>query len=398
MFIKREIDALRELGHDVRPFSVRRTGPADHLSDADRAEAARTFSLLPPSALALARAHLTVALRAPAAYLHTLALALGDRRPGLRGLAQALVCFGLAVVLAERLRRSGIQHVHVHFTGPQADIAWLAARLVRGSWSLTVHGPAEFFDAFAERLPERLSDARFAVAISDFGRSQMLALAPPERWPHMHVVHCGVDPDEFDADPVDDAGAPDVLELLTVARLMPWKGQPLLVDAVRVLRDRGVDVRLTVVGDGVDRPAIEQQIDRLDLRDRITLLGAVGQDTIRTHYAACDVFCLPSFAEGVPVVLMEAMAMRRPVIATRVAGIGELVEDGVSGLLVRPGRVDALAEAIARLAGDPDLRRRMGEAGRERVVAEFDVRASARRLSDIYASELADGDARSDTA
>ena len=388
MFIKREIEGLRELGHDIRPLSVRRTGPEDHLAADDRAEAERTVALLPPRPGALAVAHTATFVRSPRAYARVAARALAGRRPGWRGSARALVCFALAVQLAERMRRERIAHLHVHFTGPQSDIATLAADLAGRTWSVTVHGPAEFFDVYADQLPRRLAEAHFAVAISDFARSQMLAFTPPERWDSVHVVHCGVDPREFDAPPAGElAGRP--LELLTVGRLMPYKGQALLVDAVRALLDQGVDVSLTMIGDGGDRPALERRIAALGLAGSVTLLGAVGQDSIRTHYAACDVFCLASFAEGVPVVLMEAMAMRRPVIATRIAGVSELVDDDVSGVLVRPGRADLLVAAIARLAADDDLRRRMGEAGRERVVAEFDVRANAARLAAIYGAEPA---------
>jgi glycosyltransferase involved in cell wall biosynthesis len=176
------------------------------------------------------------------------------------------------------------------------------------------------------------------------------------------------------------------LEILNVGRLARVKGQALLIRAIAELRDRGVDARATIVGEGPARAQLEREIRERAVQDFVTLRGAVGQDDIRSLYDSADVFCLPSFAEGVPVVLMEAMAMGRPVIATRIAGIPELVEHDVSGVLVAPGRVSSLVDALERLAGDQALRTRMGAAGRVKVQAEFDVRRSAALLQKLFAT------------
>jgi glycosyltransferase involved in cell wall biosynthesis len=182
-------------------------------------------------------------------------------------------------------------------------------------------------------------------------------------------------------DPAPDGG----LRILNVARLAEVKGQIVLLDAVAALREQGLAVTATIVGDGPQSDALHVHAGRLGIRDAIDLPGAVGQDKLRAYYERADLFCAPSFAEGVPVVLMEAMAMGLPVIATRIMGVPELVDDGVSGRLVAPGRADVLAAAIRDLAGDAGRRAAMGSAGREKVVAEFDVDRSAARLAELFA-------------
>jgi glycosyltransferase involved in cell wall biosynthesis len=196
------------------------------------------------------------------------------------------------------------------------------------------------------------------------------------------VVHCGLDTAAFS--PAERRDGDGTLRILNVARLTGVKGHPVLLEAVAELRRGGRDVRLTIVGDGPERERLRRQASELGIDSAVDLPGAVGQDRIRDHFAAADVFCVPSFAEGVPVVLMEAMAMELPVVATRVMGVGELVEDGVHGLLVAPARADRLADALAQLADDPERRARMGAAGRRKVQAEFEQDASAARLAELF--------------
>jgi glycosyltransferase involved in cell wall biosynthesis len=174
------------------------------------------------------------------------------------------------------------------------------------------------------------------------------------------------------------------LGLLTVGRVVPVKGYPVLIEAVGELTRRGVAVRATIVGDGPEREELERLAARLGVRNRIDFVGAVGQDDIRRYYASADIFCLPSFAEGLPVVAMEAMAMGLPVVSTRIMGIPEVVEHGETGLLVPPARADLLADAIEQLAKDPRLRAAMGSAGREKVEAEFDSERTAAQLRAVY--------------
>jgi glycosyltransferase involved in cell wall biosynthesis len=391
-FILREVEQLRRLGVDVRTISIHRTDAAGLLSEADRREAASTFAVLPTSAARLLGAHVRALLAAPAAYLATLAYALRTSAPGLRGRLWRLFYFAEAMVVQRHCRATGIEHLHAQFADTATDVALLVARYERArrgdgrrlSWSLAVHGPVEFANVEQYALAEKLAQARFAVAISDFGRSQLMTLSERERWQDVHVVHCGVEPDVYA--PPAQRPVRDELRLLYVGRLVSKKGLPVLLEALRELRDRGPAARLVVVGDGPARADFEALARRLGLAEQVEFAGAVGQDEIRERYAAADVFCLPSFSEGLPVVLMEAMAMELPVVTTAIMGVPELVTDGVHGRLVPPGRADRLVEAIAELAADPSRRAAMGRAGRERVLAEFDVRDSAALLRELFLS------------
>lgn len=388
-FLVREVRALRAAGVEVETLSIRRAADAELLSATDREENGTTFAVLPIPVTRLVAIHLSAFAGRPGRYLRTLVRALALAPPGLRGALWQLFYFAEAIVLWDHCRRAGVRHVHAQFADAATDAAMLLAHFggPGWSWSLAVHGPVEFYDVRLYRLAEKLRSARLAVAISDFGRSQLMTLVPEERWADLHVVRCGIEPDVFDVVDRSDREGGDV-EVLCVGRLIELKGQSLLVEAVAELRDRGVSVRATLVGDGPKRGDLARLARRRGVGDAVTFAGAVGQDAIREHYARADVFCLPSFAEGVPVVLMEAMAVGLPVVTTRIMGIPELVEDGVSGSLVAPGRLDELVRALEALAGDAGLRARLGAAGRAKVVSDYDVRRSGERLAAILGDAL----------
>lgn len=392
-FVLREVEALRRRGAEVETFSIRRTPPERLLAKADREAAASTTAILPPRWGRMGLAHLKALAAGPAAYLATLRFAFGLHAPGLRGHLWQLFYFIEAVFLWNECQRRGIRHVHAHLANASADLAMIAVDFANRvdaaapwTWSFTMHGPTEFFDLRHYRLAEKLASARFVVCISDFARSQLMSISDPGRWGDLHVIHVGLPVDEFTR-----ASPPPIDEdprLLYIGRLVPEKGQTVLFEAVARLAERGRTVRLTLAGEGEIRPRLEQLAAELGIADRVEFLGAVGQDDLHALYAGASVFCLPSFAEGVPVVLMEAMAMEVPVITTKIAGIPELVEDGRTGLLVAPGRADELADALERLLADPALAARLGRQGREKVVAEFDCERSAAQLYELFAAEL----------
>lgn len=386
-FILREVAALRTLGTPVDTYSIWRTDPERLLSEADREEDARTYTALPLPVPALLLAHLHALVRAPRAYFSLLGAAFSVAVPGIRGRALGLTWFAEAVLFWHRMRARGTTHVHAHLQGTAPTVALLIARFGRAAggprtWSLTVHGPTDFYNVDRERLPLKVREATFVVAISDFARSQLMGQVEVEHHDKIEIVHCGVDPDHFA--PTDRPASAGPLRLLVVARLAPVKGHAVLLQAMHELVSEGIDVRLTVIGDGPIREDLSRLVGELGLDDRVALLGSVGQDDILAHFEEADVFCLPSFAEGVPVVLMEAMALGKPVVASQIMGVGELVEDGVNGLLTRPGRADLVAAALRRLHGDPGMRRRLGEAGREKVRAEFTSELAARQLAEHF--------------
>lgn len=392
-FILREVQALRRLGVSVETLSIRRTPDEDLLSEVDVAERDATYAVLPVRPLELLRAHLSALLGRPGDYLSTLLESLRLSPPGLRGKLWHVFYFAEAIVLWRRCHQIGVRHLHAHFTGNGAMAALLVVHFERArrawSWSMTVHGPVEFYDVEKSRLAAKVERAQLVCCISDFARSQVMAKVAHEQWGKIRMVRCGIDPEVF-APPSADRSEHGRLRVLSVGRLIQLKGQAVLLEAVAELARRGVDVEATFVGDGPMRGALERLAGQRGLREQVTFAGSIGQDVIRDYYAEADLFCLSSFAEGLPVVLMEAMAMRLPVVATRIMGIPELVEDGVTGLLVPPARADLLAVAIERVASDPELRRRMGAAGRRRVATEFDVHESATRLKRIFAETVPD--------
>ena len=389
-FILREVEALRRLGMTITTFTIRPAPPDQVLSTKDREAAATTVSILPFRARQLG-AHLRLALRAPGTYLGTLRRALELSPPGLRGRLWQLFYLLEAVVLWNECRRRGIRHIHVHLANAAADVAMLAAEIGtrveperRWSWSFTMHGPTEFYDLRHFRLAEKTRSARFVICISDFARSQLMGLTDPDVWDHLHVVHVGIPVAQFTRR-AQLNGVGRTPSILYVGRLVPEKGQAVLLEAVAALADRGEKVELVLAGEGPLRPELERAAARLGVAERVSFLGAVGQEEIHDLYERAAVFCLPSFAEGVPVVLMEAMSMGGPVVTTRIAGIPELIENGRSGLLVAPGRPDELADSISRLIGDDDLRHELGCQGREAVLRGFDAEASASQLQELFA-------------
>jgi colanic acid/amylovoran biosynthesis glycosyltransferase len=393
-FILREVEQLRRVGVEVHTMSIHAADRGDLLAEADRCEYESTFAILPTGMPKLLGAHLSALLRGPGAYFATLLFAVGTSPPGLRNRVWRLFYFAEAIIAWRHCRRVGIRHIHAQFADAATDVAMLVAHFDQArrgsdeniSWSLAVHGPVEFYNVARYALPHKLKKARFALAISDFCRSQLMWFAESDRWPHLHVVHCGVDPSVYV--PSERLETDDVVTILTVGRLIHGKGLLILLEAMDGLRKKRLRVRLIVVGDGPVRSEFEQAARRLGLDDAVDFVGAVGQDEIRRYYGIADVFCLSSFAEGIPVVLMEAMAMEIPVVGTAITGIPELITNGIQGLLVPPGRVDALISSLEILIVSPSTRTEMGRAGRQKVLMEFDVRESALQLKQIFASEL----------
>jgi colanic acid/amylovoran biosynthesis glycosyltransferase len=380
-FIRREIAALEARGWTVHRFAMRRFG-SEMAEPADRAEQERTEYILDGRA-AVVRAVAAEALGRPRRWLSALSTAIRMARRSEKGLLRHLAYLAEACYLRRRLAGIGARHLHAHFGTNAAAVAMLGRLLGGPPYSITMHGPEEFDAPGPLALGEKARHAAFIVAISHFTRSQLCRWCATADWPKIHVVRCGLD-GVF----LEGAGTPvpDRPRLVSVGRLAEQKGQLLLVEASARLRDRGADFELVIVGDGPMREELEQLIDRLGLQDRVRITGFLDNRAVRRELEAARALVLPSFAEGLPVVLMEAMALGRPVIATYIAGIPELVEPGRSGWLVPAGAVEPLVEAMAEaLAADPEELDRMGRAGAARAILQHDAAAEAGKLAGLIA-------------
>ena len=389
-FIRQEVRLLRELGHVVVTFSIRR--PKGAGTDEALHEQSRTIYVLEASLVAILLAVAACAVSHPVRTVRALATAWRISAPGLKGVLWGMFYFVEAAYLARRVRGLGIEHLHNHIATNSASVCMLASIMAGVTWSMTVHGGDEFVDPARWSLATKLQAASFCVFVSEFGRSQAMWHAPLSAWPKFHVVRCGVDAGFLrrGASPV-----PAQPRLLFVGRLAPEKGVTVLMEAMTRLAAAGVQAHLAVVGDGPCRRDMEQYLARRGLAHTVTFLGWQTTERVREEILASRALVLSSFAEGLPVVLMESLALYRPVISTQVAGIPELVEQGTHGFLVPPGSVEALCAAMRKvlLAPTPELEA-MGRHGAARVRALHDASANIRKLESLFAQVIAQASSR----
>ncbi len=385
-FFLAEILGLRAEGFSIETASI---NPADRpLGELPQAEAAAALSTeyvkadFPLKALRLAG----LVLRHPRVVLRGLAAALPIAEWTPAGLAWALAYVAEALLVGGWMRRRGLGHLHVHFAGPVGTVGYLVSRAWGVPYSLTVHGPNEYFDLREHRLLEKYTQAKFIFCISDFGRWNSMRILPPESWSKIHVCRLGIWPEQFPLSRPHTAEDPDGPHVLCVGRLVPDKGQRVLLEAVRQLCEEGQRLRLTLVGSGVDRVSLEAYAR--EHRLPVTFAGAQSHPATLERVQAADIFALPSFAEGIPVALMEAMAVGLPCISTTACGMPELIRSGEEGLLVPPGDVAALAGALRSLMVDPELRSRLGAAGRARVLADYNLKLNIPRLAAVFDQAL----------
>lgn len=379
-FILREVLGLRALGLRVDVASV---NPPDRsaaqMMPEERAEAAATYGLKQHGATGALAALAWAATTRPLALLRTLAQAVGFGR-GFKRL-YALAYAVEAAMVARWMAGRGLRHLHVHFGNEAATVGVLTKTLAGVGLSLTIHGPDEFDDVPGQHLRAKIAAADGVVCISQFGRSQLMRLAAPAHWAKLQLCRLGVDAARF-APPVR-AQANGSLRLLCVGRLTPAKGQLLLVHACAELQREGLPFELTLVGDGPDRARLEDAVRRHGLQHRVQFAGALNEREVQAELARADAFVLPSLAEGIPVVLMEAMASGVPCISCPVNGIPELIDHGRSGLLATPGDVADLTAQLRRLIDDTDLRQRLAVRGRAQVEQHFELGRNVARLATI---------------
>jgi colanic acid/amylovoran biosynthesis glycosyltransferase len=384
-FIRREIVALERYGFEIDRIALR--GWDNELVDEDdRLEQKRTWYVLRDGVIALTLAMLRILVTRPTNFLRALALACRMSRGADRPLRYHLIYLAEACRIEARTRTARIKHVHAHFGSNPAEVAMLVNVLGGPPWSFTAHGPEEFDKAKAIGLPEKLRRCCFAVAISSFGRSQLYRNVESKHWSKIYVVHCGLERAFYDNIPASKSSS---RRLVCVGRLCEQKGQLLLIEAAGRLLESGLDFELVLAGDGELRTEIETLIEQLGLTKIIRITGWISSADVRNELLSARALVLPSFAEGLPVVIMEAMSLKRPVISTFVAGIPELVHDGQHGWLVPAGDLDALVGAMkACLDASPTTLEAMGTAAQAAVLLSHDIDTEVGKLKALFASSI----------
>jgi len=382
-FILREVQGLRAMGLRVEVASVNAPDRLpERMSDGEREESEATYGIKRHGVRGALAALTWAAAMRPLALVRTLHEAFGLGR-GMRRI-YALAYAVEAVMVTRWMARRGLQHLHVHFGNEAAAVGMLAKTLGGVGLSLTIHGPDEFDDVPGQRLRQKVEAADLVVCISQFARSQLMRLTGPAQWTKLQLCRLGVDPARFVPSTAARAAGP--VRLLSVGRLAPAKGQLLLLQACAQLRSEGLNFSLTLVGDGPDRVRLEEAVRHHRLNDCVLFTGALNQLEVRNELTRADAFVLPSLAEGIPVVLMEAMASGVPCVTSPVNGIPELIDHGHSGLLATPGDAQALADQLRQVIADAPLRHRLALAGRAKVERAFHLADNVARLAAIFCS------------
>jgi len=386
-FVLREVLTLRRHGADVRVVSVRECDrPMAALSAEEAEEAKRTFCVIGAGFVHAVLTNIRVLCWHPVGYLRGLLYAWRLSR----GTPKLLVMYSLyfleAIVAGHHFERQGVRDIHTHFS---STVLLILARIFRVRYSLTAHGSGEFVDVVGFHLAEKVAGAVFIATVGQYGMSQVMNASDPAHWHKIVVLPLGVDVEAFRPSRARQRSLNEPFTLLSVGRLSAPKGYPILIEAVGLLRARGRNVRLTLVGEGPERVRLEKLIALRDVGDCVRLAGACNHDRLPDYYESSDAFVLSSFLEGVPVVLMEAMAMELPCVATWITGIPEIIEKDVEGLLVPPASASAIADAVERLIGDPEGARRLGTAARRKVLVRYHLERNVERLAEEFRRRLA---------
>ena len=381
---------MRDRGLTVEVASINRPDRArKDLPPVEAVEADKTYCVKSNGIVSLAFQIVAIALRHPGVTLRGFLAAMRLGQWDLK--ARAFACFYLAeaLLIGNWMRERSLSHLHVHFGGAVASVGLLTHQAWQVPWSLTLHGPDEFFDQEAFYLQQKIESASFVVCISDFCRSQVLRIAPDLDDSRLEVVRLGVDCDALrpaQPDPASSQEAP--LRIACTGRLVAAKGHRVLLRALGLLAGEGVSFSCTLIGDGPERRSLEAMSRQLGIADKVHFLGSMAHQPALAEVARADVFVLASFAEGLPVALMEAMALGIPCVSTPIAAISELISDRQNGFLVPPANPEALSAAIRQLAGEPEFRRQLGRQARVMVESRYNLAANLDLLAGVWTRRL----------
>jgi glycosyltransferase involved in cell wall biosynthesis len=388
-YIAGEVDGIERNGGLIFPIVMNAPDRADLTTDGAR-DRARKSLFLKASPWRLLTAALAAFAAHPFRMSRLTGTAIRSARLDLGLTARRLVHLCYATVAARHCRANQIHHLHAQFGLAPATIAWFATDILnfgthrRCTWSFTIHGFQDFIDENVARLDLKAASAAFVVCVSDFTKSQLCRVTDPVYWDRFHVVRCGIDLSAF---PLREPHRlRSVPRIVVVGRLSPEKGHGIVLDAVRKLLDAGVEVELEIIGDGEFGVAIRRQEKALGLTGRVIHAGELQPPEVAGRLAEADIFCMASFAEGLPISIMEAMAVGVPVVSTWIGGIPELAVDGETALTVPPGNSDALAAAFKRLIAEPQLAARLVEGGRLAVEKMHSRAPNAGQLMSLFGS------------
>jgi glycosyltransferase involved in cell wall biosynthesis len=370
-FIRREIYELRKRGLRIDVMAIRRPRKSSLLCEQDWEDYNDTWQLLPLTTKRLIRTHILALATKPALYSTTFFYSIKNRLPGMKNFLWSLFHFAEAIVVADELEKRKIKHLHIHFANASATIGYLISIFTNISFSMTLHGASDFGYPSVVLLGQKLEKCRFSVCVSYFGLAQAYRTLSPKNWNKIFVSRCGI---EINALPENAHKKNNkILKIISVGRLSSEKGQIGLIKAFSLVSKRINDIELILVGDGPEKFLIEKYITKYKIENRVTLTGSVSEEEVFNLINKADIFVLSSLMEGIPLVLMESMALSVPVIAPRIAGIPELVNDGVDGLLYSPADWSELAEKIILLTNDKQLAKTIGANGKNKVMKNFTI-------------------------
>ena len=379
-FIRREILALEQLDFDIERLTIRKS-LAKLCDPKDIAELDRTHVILSQSLFSIFLAFLKTILTRPIRVLSTCRTALTLSSNDSKGLLKYLFYLVESCVVLQWAKKRGIEHVHVHFGTNPTTVALLCKLLGGPNYSFTIHGPEEFDAPIGLSLPKKIQEAQFVVAITSYCRSQIMRWCDHSSWDKIHEIHCTVDQSFLSSSSEINSTSNS---FVCVGRLSEQKGQLLILDALKKIVRKGINAKVVFAGDGEMRNVLEKRISELNLQNHTAITGWISGDQVREEIVKSRALLLPSFAEGLPVVIMEAFALNRPVITTFVAGIPELVDE-TCGILVPAGSCNAIIEAMEQiLALTQRELSEMGEVGASRVQSRHHDITEAKKLATLF--------------
>ncbi len=388
-FFLQEVLGLRARGLHIETVSINPPDrPLSDLPPREADEARSTFYVRGNSSFRAVWTLVSIFLTQPAAVFRGLKAVCNIPNLTIRRRAYWLFYLAEALLLGRWMATQRLKHLHVHFAGPVASVGLLASAAWRIPFSLTIHGPEELLDVTSNHLREKIEQANFVICISDFCRSQLYPLVSPEHWGKLEVVRLGINPSAFPPPASPSLSRRETLRAVCIGRLVSAKGHRTLLEALLILREHAIPMQLTLIGDGPEMDRLQAFVQTHRLSECVTFTHALSHEKALAHLRGADLFVLASFAEGIPVALMEAMALSLPCVSTFVAGIPELIRDGVEGLLVPAGNIQALAEALLLLATDKPRRVSMGVAARKRVLDQYNLTSNHERLAEAFAQRL----------